>query len=381
MLRTIPQGAVIPILEQGPAWCKTAYGGDMGYVMTQFLTFTDAPVSLPTPAPASTPAPVAGSDSARVTTPSGSLNLRATASSSARVLCTIPQYAVIPVLERGAVWCKTSYAHYTGYVMTAFLTFTEGGDPAPAVPTPAPTAAPAVADAPYAQVTTPSGSLNLRAAARNTARVLRTVPQYDYVTVLAWDSVWCRVAYAGTTGYAMRAFLTPRNSLPAVSPTAAPIPTANPAVLTARVNTGKGSLNLRAAARDTARVLTTIPLGATVQVKQFGADWCQVVYGSHTGYVMTGFLAFDGGLPTASPTPASDGALQPLSAPVTGRVVSTAGSLNLRAACSTSAAVLMEIPRGDYVVITAVGDTWCAVEYEGRSGYCMTKYLEFSIHD
>ena len=383
VLRTIPQGAVIPILEQGPAWCKTVYGSDTGYVMTQFLTFIGDSVPTATPAPTAPPQPETGSAYARVTTASGSLNLRASASGSARVLCTIPQYAVIPILEQGAVWCKTVYANHSGYVMTAFLTFTDDGEAAHAVPTPtaAPTAAPASGDAPYAQVTTPSGSLNLRAAARDTARVLRTIPQFDYVTVLQWDSHWCRVTYAGTTGYAMRAFLTPRDSLPAPAPTVIPGPTSTPAGLTARVNTGKGSLNLRAAARDTARVLTTIPLGATVQVTQYGADWCQVRYSGKTGYVMTGFLAFDGGLPTVTPTPAADGALQPLAAPITGRVVSTSGSLNLRAACSASAAVLTEIPRGDYVVITAVSDAWCAVEYEGVAGFCMSKYLEYPRYD
>ena len=40
VLRTIPQYETIPILEKGTSWCKTVYGGDTGYVMIQFLTFS-----------------------------------------------------------------------------------------------------------------------------------------------------------------------------------------------------------------------------------------------------------------------------------------------------------------------------------------------------
>ena len=59
--------------------------------------------------------------------------------------------------------------------------------------------------------------------------------------------------------------------------------------------------------------------------------------------------------------------------------MSTSRALNLRADCNTNAAILAEIPKYDFVSITAVGDTWCAVEYEGQSGYCMRKYLEFTL--
>ena len=59
-------------------------------------------------------------------------------------------------------------------------------------------------------------------------------------------------------------------------------------------------------------------------------------------------------------------------------VTTSGGSLNLRDGCSLSAQVLLEMPKYDMLLITALSDTWCAVLYEGRSGYCMTKYLEFT---
>ena len=56
------------------------------------------------------------------------------------------------------------------------------------------------------------------------------------------------------------------------------------------------------------------------------------------------------------------------------------GTLNLRASASGDARVLTTIPNGAALAITGRGDTWCAVLYEGHSGYCMTQYLE-STHE
>ena len=328
---------------------------------------TELPVPLETPGPAQ-------ADSARVTTPGGSLNLRERASANARVLCTIPQNEVLPVLEKGSAWCKTVYQGYAGYVMTKFLSF--GTSPAPTA-TPAPVEEKAL----YAQVTTVSGSLNLRLSPSTAARVLRTIPQYASVPVLEKGALWCRVSYGGDTGYVMAQYLTFPGGEPVPQTTEAPQSTPAPSSSTsARVTTPGGSLNLRLSPSATARVLRTVPQNDMVLVLENGADWCRVVYEGVTGYVMTKYLSF-GAAPTAVPSAPQNPALRQLSAPVPGRIMPTSSRLNLRDGCSTDAKILMEMPKNDYLMITAVGDTWCAVKYEGLSGYCMTKYLEFTVYE
>ncbi len=270
VLCTIPQYAVIPIYEQGASWCKTAYNGSSGYVMTSFLTFSGQP------APA---AQESASLSAQVTTKSGSLNLRQSPNTSAKVLCTIPQYAVIPIYEQGAAWCKTAYNGSSGYVMTSFLTFS--GQPAASTPAPVSTPAPAQESASqYARVTTQSGSLNLRQNPSASAKVLRTIPRNETIPILEKGASWCKTAYGGDTGYVMTQFLS----------------FASPAAqLTARVTTQSGSLNLRESSSTSSRVLRTIPQNDMVSVLQQGAEWCRVAYNGVTGYVMTRYLTFSGG--------------------------------------------------------------------------------------
>ena len=359
-------------------------------------------VTAETPAPIETDAPAQGEILARVNTQKGSLNLRVSPSSSARVLRTIPQYEVIPVLEKGDSWCKTVYGGTEGYVMTAFLAFQAG--PAGASPTPiaaSPTQAPSATPAPSAAtawVNTPQGSLNLRLYARDTAKVLLTIPQYETVSVHETGSVWCRVTYHGVTGWVMTRFLsfdgaapTPAPAPIAPSPTPAVTPVPAPSAATAWVNTPQGSLNLRLYARDTAKVLLTIPQYETVSVHETGSVWCRVTYHGVTGWVMTRFLSFNGAAPTpapaGSPAPAAGGSvpldptLRTLQEPIVGRIMPTDKRLNLREGCSTAARVILEMPKYEFLTIYAVGDTWCQVEYGGRTGYCMTKYLEYRLYE
>ena len=325
---------------------------------SQQQVVTEHPVSLETPAPAA-------SVQAQVTTQSGSLNLRASPNTSAKVLCTIPQYTVIPIYEQTASWCKTAYNGYSGYVMAAYLTFSGQSAPSTPVPETAET---------YARVTTQRGSLNLRESPSASAKVLRTIPQYETIPILEKGTSWCKTVYGGDTGYVMIQFLTfSGSSAPIVSPTPAP----QPSGVSARVTTQSGSLNLRESPKASARVLRTIPQYDMVVVLEQGAEWCRVAYDGTTGYVMTQYLSFSVSAAVTPPPPGeAEIHLTPLDTPIPARIMPAASSLNLRDGCSLSAALLMEMPKYDMLLVTALGDTWCAVIYEGISGYCMTQYLE-----
>lgn len=394
VLRTIPQNEVISVLERGGDWCKVRYGGYTGFVMTRYLTFLSSGTQQPTPAPTIPPAekaPLYG----RVTTAQGSLNLRESPSSSARVLCTIPQYEYVPVLERGPVWCRVQYQATIGYVMSSFLTIQNSSESAVNTPlTATPSAAPQLSSG-TARVVTPSGSLNLREIAWDNARILRTIPQSATVIVLQRGPDWCRVVYENTYGYVMTKYLVFGDNTSASTSTPAPAATPQPGIVPvayAYVNTAQGSLNLRAAPDGNASVYCAIPQYTRIPVLQKGDTWCAVVYNGYTGYAMTQYLAFAGENSSAAPMPTNepetasansmrDSTLRILQIPVGGKVVCPSSSLNLRAGCSTEADILLEIPKGDYVVITEAGTTWCKVEYEGTVGYSMTQYLEFTLYE
>ena len=231
--------------------------------------------------------------------------------------------------------------------------------------------------------------MNLRAAPRSSAKVLRTIPQYNAVTLLSEGTEWCQVTYAGETGFVMTRYLSASAPAPVSTPTPTPTPAAAPipsASTTARVTTPQGSLNLRIYARDNAAVLLTIPQNEIVIVHEAGSAWCRVTYSGVTGWVMRRFLTLEGESPAVTPAPAAssvplDPTLRTLREPVVGRIMPTDKRLNLRAGCSTNTKVILEMPKYDFLTVLAVGDTWCQVEYQGKEGYCMTKYLEYRLYE
>ena len=133
VLTTIPNGTLLSISSRGSVWCGTAYNGFAGYVMTSFLSFPGDPVIVPSAQPTAAPTPVPGGNTALgtalVTTSGGSVNLRADASSGARVIASVPNAGIVTVYSRGSTWCAVSYNGTNGYIMTQYLTFLSGSVP------------------------------------------------------------------------------------------------------------------------------------------------------------------------------------------------------------------------------------------------------------
>ncbi len=335
VLAALPRGESVVVTHRGEEWSAVRYGSLTGYVSTRYLRF---------PSDEST-APSTPSATARVTTQSGSLNLRKQPSLGSTVLTQIPRGAQVSVLENLTTWCRVSYGGQTGYVMTTYLTMEGGSTTQPTGNT--------------ATVTTPSGTLNLRETASADARILTTIKPGAQVTVLQRGTDWCHITYGSRTGYVMTKFLTfgsEGGSTPSV-----PVP---PEVSdSATVHTGNGGLNLRETASSAARILTVIPDGASVTRLQAGAEWTQIRYAAYTGYVMTRYL--------------QDGSSAAPSAPSVQEVaVTTDGDgLNLRSGPTTASEVIIGIPNGAKVTLLEKGDPWSRVRYSGLEGYVMTGYL------
>ncbi len=119
ILKRIDPGKVVTVLTYGDKWCYVDYKGVKGYVMTEFLTFTnEKPEEKPVPPPVSDEK----TQYAQVTTEKGDLNLRGGKSTGATLLKRIPQNAYVQVLTYGSTWCYVNYNGTKGFVMTEFLT-------------------------------------------------------------------------------------------------------------------------------------------------------------------------------------------------------------------------------------------------------------------
>lgn len=392
VLAQIPSGTQVTVSSDDGSWCVVSYQGMTGYVMSVYISYTGD--SLEPGADGAQDGTGGEEDggqtdgdggtqdgpqtpavrTAIVTTEYGSLNMRAQASAGSQILTTIPRGALVEVTQEGSVWCGVRYNGISGYSMTCYLTFTDGGNTTPSVPEGGTTAV----------VTTQSGSLNLREQARSGSTILTRIPQYATIAVHERGAEWCHVTYNGVTGYVMTVFLTfqdePMPDLPDDStgegesggdadandpnePIVTPEPGGDDA-LYAVVTTVSGSLNLRRDALPGSAVLTRIPKGTTIRIDEKLSAWSRTTYGGQTGYVMNTYLTFHQGKPE-------------ISGGTTAVVTTVSGSLNLRTEPSLSGGVIARIPQYATVNVQQRGDSWCYVVYNDTIGYVMTSYLTF----
>lgn len=393
VLAQIPSGTQVTVSSDDGSWCVVSYQGMTGYVMSAYISYTgdslepgaggeqdgtggtgdesgDQADGSGTQDGTQTPAV----RTAIVTTEYGSLNMRAQASAGSQILTTIPRGALVEVTQEGATWCGVRYNGISGYSMTCFLTFTDGGSAPPSVPEGGTTAV----------VTTQSGSLNLREQARSGSAILTRIPQYATIAVHERGAEWCHVTYNGVTGYVMTVFLTfqdePMPDLPDDSEQGGetgdepdandpnePIVTPEPGgdnALYAVVTTVSGSLNLRRDALPGSPVLARIPKGTTIRIDEKLSAWSRTSYGGQTGYVMNTYLTFHQGKPE-------------ITTGATAVVTTASGSLNLRTEPSLSGGVIARIPQYATINVQQRGDSWCYVVYNDTIGYVMTSYLTF----
>ena len=392
VLAQIPSGTQVTVSSDDGSWCVVSYQGMTGYVMSAYISYTGD--SLEPGADGAQDGTGGEEDggqtdgdggtqdgpqtpavrTAIVTTEYGSLNMRAQASAGSQILTTIPRGALVEVTQEGSTWCGVRYNGISGYSMTCYLTFTDGGNTTPSVPEGGTTAV----------VTTQSGSLNLREQARSGSTILTRIPQYATIAVHERGAEWCHVTYNGVTGYVMTVFLTfqdePMPDLPDDStgegesggdadandpnePIVTPEPGGDDA-LYAVVTTVSGSLNLRRDALPGSAVLTRIPKGTTIRIDEKLSAWSRTTYGGQTGYVMNTYLTFHQGQPE-------------ISGGTTAVVTTASGSLNLRTEPSLSGGVIARIPQYATVNVQQRGDSWCYVVYNDTIGYVMTSYLTF----
>lgn len=182
IITTIPRGVSVIVTQRSTPFSLVRYSGLTGYALTASLSFPGDQQQQT----------ILGY--ARVTTVSGSLNMRAQPQAGSRILRTIPRNVLVGVLSYGDTWCRVLYESDIGYVMRSFLrdeSHTGGGG----------------SSTQYAVVTTPSGTLNLRAIPSRDAQVLCTIDPYTRLPVLERGATWSKVQYNGIIGYVMNQFL------------------------------------------------------------------------------------------------------------------------------------------------------------------------------
>lgn len=291
----------------------------------------------------------------------GSLAIRASKSTTGKLLGVAPNSSPVTVYANDGTWCLIGLGSLVGYVTTNALTITG------TAPT---TSSETVSEIIGFATVTASTYLNLRASGSTSATVLTTAPNGAVMTVFSKTSSWAHVQYGATAAYASTDFLSISETYPST--------VVNTGSTTATVSVGSGSTAaLRASASTTGTVLTQISDGITVTVSSDDGSWAYVTYSGTSGYMLSASLVYaddtttnddteDGGDTDDSEETLNDGERY---------ATVTAATAYLRVSADESSTMILEIAMGQSVVVTSEDATWCAVRYEGVTGYILAASL------
>lgn len=199
----------------------------------------------------------------------------------------------------------------------------------------------------YATVCTAGSPLNIRSSP--TGPVLFTLDNNTQVIVTGGrQNGFIPIRQNMRTGWAAEQFLCICNEKAGVTP---PPP---PEQRTGIVVTSGGNLNMRSAPSATASIIRTIPNGSTVTILSESGNWYQISFGGQTGWASKDFIR------TA----------------LTGTVSTAGGNLNMRAAPSTTAAIISSIPNGSKVTILSSSGNWYQISFGGRTGWASRDFIK-----
>ncbi len=156
-------------------WVRVTVSGRAYWVHGDFVKAQPAVK----PAPAPTPAPTS-----MVTTTA--VNLRATASTSGKVVVVLKKGTKVSVTSSSGVWRKATASGRTGWIHSSYLKA-------------------AVASTSTTKTTT--AALNLRATASTSGKVVIVLKKGTKVSVTASSGVWRKVTASGKTGWVHSAYL------------------------------------------------------------------------------------------------------------------------------------------------------------------------------
>lgn len=272
----------------------------------------------------------------------GNLNLRETASLSAKVLGQYPTGTLVEIVEAGNEWHKVSVNGKDGYMMAKYLSTATTSQ--------------------TATVKTNTGiGLNVREEPSLHGAIITSVKNGGTVTVLQRGATWCRVSVDGKEGFMSTQYLSFGGNTGGST-------TGTASGKVAVVNNPKDTqvLNLRQTASLNAKVLAYYRNGAKVTILNDNGTWCKVqTEDGKLGYMMKKYLKVSD----------ETAAIQPFTA--TTMNVNGGKIVNFRAGASLNAKIIKTVPVGTQVTVKEHTTDWCKVEVDGQEGYISTWFLKW----
>ena len=333
-LCSYPRGTWLRILDDYGDWYKVkGPDGRTGYMMKEYIYISAGAMGM-----------------VGIVDVEDVLNLRAKADGSGKIIGGYPDGVPCILLSETGEWYHVSVDGKAGYFNAAYIDKEYM----------------AYADD-VCTVVNPNGkNVNLRRGPGTDYSVVKSIKNGSYGMIIQEGDGWWKISVNGNVGYMMTDYLEDgivgktSGSSSGGSSSSSGSSTGQSGSGYALVDTGR--LHLRKSASKSSKSLGTFPRNTYIDILETGSTWCKVNVDGQTGYMMSEFLAFYGSADTA-----------------TAYVIHPDGGeyVNLRNGPSQSTGkVIKRVPDGSLVTVVTPGNTWSKIEYNGVTGYMMTRFLQ-----
>ena len=212
--------------------------------------------------------------------------------------------------------------------------------------------------------------LNVRSGPGTSNSVIGSLKRGNSVAVKAKSNGWYKVSYGSGTGWVCGDYLSVGQSSPAKAPAQSkPSSPSSSGGSAGRISgTGGAGVNVRSGAGTRYGRIGGLAEGASVTIVGQSGGWCQIKYGSGTGWVCGDYVKKTSG---GSSGGSSCGGTS------TGKVSGTGGSgLNVRSGAGTGYGRIGGLAEGASVTIVGQSNGWYKIKYGSGTGWVSSQFIK-----
>ncbi|MGL4451921.1 MAG: SH3 domain-containing protein [Sarcina sp.] len=306
---------------------------------------------------------------AKVINVSTNLRVRASASTSAKIVGTLNPGAVVNIQSKSGSWYKIEYNGIIGYSHGDFLQpLSSGNDNNENV------------SGKVGQVINVSTSLRVRSSASTSSSIIGYLYANEKVDIISSTGSWYKIKHDGKIGYVHKDYLKVVGE--GSTDTNKPIPPVTTPEVTPQNKKGQvinvsTSLRIRSSASTSSSIVGHLKANDKVDIIGSSGSWYKIKSGGTTGFVHSDYLKVLGDVNTDTNKP-----VPPVTTPeVTpdsgkGEVINVSTNLRVRSTPSTSGAIVGYLTSGNIVDIQGKSGSWYKISYSGKVGFVHSDYIK-----
>lgn len=342
VVKTLPKGTSVLIMENHDGWYKINVNGSMGYVSSEYVSFSEN---------------ITNND--KVTGEKGrvnadSLNLRSGAGTNYGVTTVLGKGTEVDVVEKLNGWYKVKTNGVIGYVSSEYISLSSDGNNGNNNNN--------NNQAAGTKGTISADVLNVRSGAGTNYNVVGSLRKGTAVDIIERLNGWYKISVNGTTGYVSSEYVN-LNGTGGESNSGG----SNETEINKTGYVDAEALFVRSGPGTSYNHLGILNSNAKVEILSESNGWYKIKYSNETGYICKDYVSFN-----SNNNENNSGNIET----VNKIVVVTAAALNVRSSADTNGKIVATLTYGTKSQVTAHSNGWYKISVQGIEGWICGDYVK-----